>query len=389
MRPRRLALFAPLPPFPPNFYLDLLFGMKRGFEALGVDTYVGTSLLPSPVLKVFSNQYRPDVVLEINRVRNKVPDLPKAVLHVAWMQDVRVNEQRSTEEPSESEITYFIVDPEVMGYPPGARGKKAILFPGTDTSVYFPDDKEPVSDFSFLGYIPGPLLPPMLNMVIFEHPIKGKLTMGDLVQDLGARAELRHENFDLRDIHACVKMGLERFLGEPLGMEVPDPILTLFDTVVIRILDRRALLEAVLRVSRSLRIYGPESWQHWPEFKPYHLGYLDDVREMRDVYGTTRVNLHNGRLGQHYRVLDCMASGGFLLVNQCRHERDAGGIRRTFEPGTHYVPYTLDTLSDVAREVLADEALRRRIGKQAFEAVSAHHTWKHRAQQILSDLAEL
>jgi hypothetical protein len=390
MKLRRIALFGPRFLNPMNFYLDILFGLKRGFDALGVEAYVGSSHMDPAALRVFCRHYQPDVVFEINRTRTDLPDLAREIIHVAWLQDFRLHDKDVTKLSSDSEITYFIIQPEQMGYSHEVRGHWDILLPGTDPTVYYPEELQELSDFSMAGYIPPPFTAEVWNKVLITNEATGRtLTVGNLATLLAENTDFCHANLDVRQIRAIVQGAMEAFVGGPLGVEVPSAIMALFDEVLLRMLDRTTLINGVLRVSKSLRIFGPPAWSLWPEFKPYHMGYLENVHDLRRAYRTTRVNLHNGRLGQHFRVLDCMASGGFILLNQTRYSNARGGSREAFEPGVHFGEYDFAHVADVAREWLADHERRNRVRKQATEAVLAGHTWKHRAQTILADLARL
>ena len=79
MKPLKVALFAETS----SYYIDMLFGLARGFESLEVETYVGTSQLSPQELYTFCRQYKPSVVFELNRSRTDLPDLDQDILHRA------------------------------------------------------------------------------------------------------------------------------------------------------------------------------------------------------------------------------------------------------------------------------------------------------------------
>jgi spore maturation protein CgeB len=64
-------------------------------------------------------------------------------------------------------------------------------------------------------------------------------------------------------------------------------------------------------------------------------------------------------------------------------------LRAHFQPGVHYFEFEGDDFVEQAKTVLATDELRRDIGAAAAAAVRAKHTWAHRVDQILSDLAGL
>ena len=386
MKPRRVALFAPGISMPPNVYLDQLFGLKRGFEKEGVETYVGTQLLDPQVLKTFVRHYHPDVILEINRTRSKLPDLPRSIVHIAWIQDYRFQEELLIGDRSQSEVTFFIIEPTILGY--RFDGHQGVLSPGVSETIFFPEKLETLSDFSFLGYIPPPITEEERNRPLPVGNADGSLSVsfGQVVDQLMGRPEMLQSSFDYWKIHAAIHEVVENLIGCPPAAPLSQEVLGFFDERLVRILERRAVLQALLRVSTSFRIFGPHTWKSWPDFESYYGGYLDDQADMRRVYQSTCVNLHSSGLGMHFRVLDCMASGGVVLVNESPRQSQPGGLAQHFEPGGHYVPYPAGKVDEVARELLLDEPRRKKIAQAAANEVRAKHTWIHRVKQILSVL---
>jgi spore maturation protein CgeB len=76
------------------------------------------------------------------------------------------------------------------------------------------------------------------------------------------------------------------------------------------------------------------------------------------------------------------AHGGPLMLNHTLIEDDLG-----FEAGMHYVEFDLSNFEEQARALLANPPLRKAISEAAYSRIQAHHTWDHRVQQILKDLA--
>ena len=71
-----------------------------------------------------------------------------------------------------------------------------------------------------------------------------------------------------------------------------------------------------LRVSDRLSIYGANGWEKWPEFSPYYRGFVSDEDEIASVFSTTKINIQNGELTFHLRIVDCMATGGFRIIQK-------------------------------------------------------------------------
>jgi spore maturation protein CgeB len=88
----------------------------------------------------------------------------------------------------------------------------------------------------------------------------------------------------------------------------------------------------------------------------------------------------------HFRVMDCLAAGGFLMINETPLDDEPGGIGGAFVAGRHYGSYRMDDVAEVARRYLNDPDTRRKIAAEGRREVRAHHTWGHRAGQVLTDL---
>jgi len=90
---------------------------------------------------------------------------------------------------------------------------------------------------------------------------------------------------------------------------------------VIRIVDRLLRHETLewtaawcRRNGRTLRIYG-RGWERHPTLKTHAAGEIDNGYPLRCVYQASRINLQiNGFTSLHQRMLDGIASGGFMLV---------------------------------------------------------------------------
>ncbi len=148
------------------------------------------------------------------------------------------------------------------------------------------------------------------------------------------------------------------------------------------------MIDIVLEHSKSLQIYGPENWKKWPEYRPYYKYFLDNSNAMRNVYQTSKINLHEG-VGPHFRVFDCFASGGFLFFHKSADDSDYGGMHTFFKPNVHYVDFDYDDFSNKVKYYLANEDKRLKIAGQASKIVRKHHTWYHRWQKIIKDCHSL
>ncbi|MHB1938919.1 MAG: glycosyltransferase family protein [Acidobacteriaceae bacterium] len=182
---------------------------------------------------------------------------------------------------------------------------------------------------------------------------------------------------------------ISALMGAPERTAVVSSLTAYFSREYPRLLDRVALIEGILGVSRSVELYGP-GWSSHEQFKPYYRGVLQSQNELLTVYKNTCVNLANNThgLGLHSRTLECMAVGGFILTHASPNDTKPGGMHTSFEPGVHYGMFTPDNLREEARRWLTDEKQRINAGLRAAAVIREKHLWRHRAQQILNDLKQ-
>lgn len=370
----------------------MLDGLAKGFHLLGIESVVVFQLLDSSSLASFCARHGIDTVLEINRTRNTLSDLPPNIAHICWLQDIAAGERA---EPSKSELTYYLTEPTTIGYSHAtAKSYAGLLFTGVNEEA--PTGiQAPLFDFSVVGYIPPPITPAVLALPMFVgHP---NPTIGEMAAAILARLRPDNDTVKLGDCHHDrIRSTIREVTTEVFGLPSTATIrfgdsLELFEQSLLRAYDRARLLDAALAVSQSLRIFGPAIvWHMWSQYSPYYVRFLDVQSDVFDVYRSTRINLHNNPngFGMHSRVLDCMACGGVILNIESPYDRLPGGISTAFEPGVHYISCTLGDFPECARSWLQNEEGRRAMGAAARKAVLARHTWRHRAEQIVGDMAK-
>ena len=156
-----------------------------------------------------------------------------------------------------------------------------------------------------------------------------------------------------------------------------------------RLLDRILLVDNIIEITRSLKLYG-KGWDTHPKYSPYYCGSIDDHEELLNIYRATKINLANNThgLGMHSRNLECMAVGGFLMMHASQNEKITGGMAHHFLPGIHYGSYTHENLKEEASYWLKNESKRIQIGLNARDEIMKNHLWIHRARKIIQDLDE-
>jgi spore maturation protein CgeB len=381
-KPKRIAIFAD----DDHMYINQMLGLKRGFEELGVEAHFGWPHPSKRALTCFIDNYQPDYVLEIDRFPSQIEDYCPPVKHLTWVHNHAVHGRRILENASGSHAVYTALLLKVYGHEDFNGGDYRFLPMATDPDVFTDEETPEMYDFSFIGHMYEPLQEGVLNIPVGRDSERTWL-MRDLI-DLFLSVGFRHSNADNNEIYEFLTAFLGQFTPGFTADQLPSPLKTLFDESLIRMVDRKDTIDILLSISDRVAFYGGPGWQKWPEYAPYHFGEINRAREMGQIFRSTRVNMHNGPVTMHNRVLDIMCCGKAVLVSRSRWDKEISSIQHYFTPGEDYIPYDLDDLAEVAESALRDPERCRRIGRNARRRILEAHTWRHRAAFILDDLAQ-
>jgi hypothetical protein len=370
----------------PNI-VNQLVGLRNGFRQLGIEVLTAWPHPNALMLENVLDSFRPDFVFEINRSRNQIRGCDEKFLHVAWMQDFQSLGQRLEGDFGGSDLGYFIVLPSAMGFAPSYDATARYLFPATDPEIFGYAAEHPIFDFSFIGQMFAPISDSLRARPILADDAESG-TVGELLDLFAAEGVGQSSHMTMHTGDRLLRF-VRRRRPEADASTIDPAIRNLFDDYFPRLTDRTRLLDEILSVSGKVGFFGTGPWDKWPRYRPHFGGYINRPSKMALVFRRTKVNLHNGNVGMHMRVLDCMATGGAIMVNTSLWTGTPFGIEAYFEPGRHFIEYDFDNLAEVAAGALANDAGRRRIGAAAAEAVRAGHTWRHRAMQIVQDVQSL
>jgi hypothetical protein len=377
-RVKHLSIF--LPQETP-FYRGLLAQMRRGFEAEGVTTSGLCRHLGADEMAAWCAAHAPDAIFEMNRPRRDAPFVPREIAHIVWVVDFN---GRSLDHFEGSEITYLFGLTWPGRYP--HSGFHRWFGPGACQVDYAenaaPDLGAGDIDASFAGHIPRPWSPAER-----ARDLGGGFTFGELLPELEARLRGARGRLYTADDFLAIAEDLARARG--VGPLVLDATLR-YDVSgrTVRMLNRADLIDRVLQVTEAVALYGSESWGAWPRYARFYRGFLAEPAALRAVYQRARITLHEGN-GVHFRAMDCMAAGGLLFFRSTAHDQLPGGIRTLFEPHVHYVPFEIEELPAAAAAYLGDPARATKVRREAAAAIRAGHTWRHRAREVLRDLAAI
>lgn len=370
----------------PNI-INQIMGLREGFRHLGIDVLAAWPHPNALVLENVLDSFQPDFVFEINRSRNQIPELDERFLHVCWMQDIQSLGERLDQDFGGSDLTYFIFPPSAMGYPRDLDEEVSYLLPATSPDLFEFRVEQSIFDFSFIGQMFAPISEALRNRAI-EAQGRQCGTIGELLDFLELKG-VRHSTHSIQETGVVLDEFVRRYNPDIDSSTIEPAIKNLSDEYFPRLTERRQLLDGALDISGKVGFFGTGPWHEWPRFHGHFGGYISRPSKMAEVFRRTKVNLHNGPCSMIARVLDCMATGGAIMVNRCRWDGTPFGIDRHFAAGRHFVEYDFDNFEQVARKTLEDSDRRRRIGADAAKTVRASHTWRHRAEQILSDVSAL
>jgi len=358
-------------------YLSILFGLKRGFEKHNVEVFASVSHYDETCLLTFCHQFKPDLIFELNRSRSQLPNLPKHIVHIAWILDLLGHD---IDYYHGSDITYLFSNMWKRNFTANG-GLVDSMQPGTCEISYDFQPTQAISDFSFVGHIPKPWTEEELSREIFQHQGQainfGRLhdELLNYWNDISFKENMTHINsaYQMIDEHYRQKIDIkDQWLRYDLGCRI------------IRLRNRHQLISLVLKTSDSLRIYGSENWKDWPQYQPHYYHFVDNSHDLKQIYQSTKLNLHEG-ISPRFRVFDAMSSGGLVFVKRTPEDHAEGGMCDFFEPFVHYVPFSDDDFAELADKYLCDDTARQKIIVAAADQVHTHHTWSHRAEKIIQD----
>lgn len=398
---RALRILITIPNTMP-YYINMGKGLISGFSQLGFDCVLSNQVEDFDAYKNYLDSVKPEVVLEINKTRNQSADaIPRKVFHIAWIQDSWLNDRLHCADPSfgGSQIIYTLSPPVNFGLlrERSPQSFWDILYTGVDDAIFQP--RQGVREeriFSLCGYIPPPMYKSEERKILISG--KGKhLTKKDMYDWMIHENQASISSMGLYDLHKLMLQKINSHFGKTYSITdlykifIKKPkAFRFFDTQIPRIPDRAHLIEAAAAVG-GLEIFGPDTWNEWPQYKLFYKNMIDDPVQLSKTYQSTRINLHHGAYAMHPRVLECMGSGGAIVVNasELTEKQNHADISSHFEMGRHYIEYTNENATEVLKECASRPLDMQLMGKEAARLIHNEHLWIHRARKIITDIKSL
>lgn len=381
-----------------SFHRRIFGFLARAFQEQGWQVTGQCKLLPENEMCAWVRDNKPDVVFEMNRVKNEIPVLDEMnVMHISWLVDMG---GRSESQIKGSEITYFIDPGWEFSFNTG--GYTAWMPPGTCTQTFLPgsQSKTDTAEFSFIGHIPKPWSRQELNRVLSDKV--NSITFESLLNEYMKYMEV---NTYFGQTHeSCAKVIdniAEKLLGEPVQLAQDIYYDLLIRTK--RISNRVELIDFAVRNSSSINIYGTENWLEWSKFSRFYKGFVEKESEINRIHQCSQFNMHDG-ISFHFRSIDCMASGALLLwyntndgdkFNIYKGKISSNGPGKTlglsnfFEYQYHYYEFTWLTFNEVYEKAKSSGYLGSKAQADTIKLINDKHTWDCRVKRIIEDINSL
>lgn len=392
-----------------RYIFNIMRSLCAAFHAEGIETQLVNTGQDSKALNTQLEELKPDVLFEINRTKwQRKESIPDEMVHIAWIHDAW--QERTPDEPYQlhyrdpqfggSQLIYTLCDPGYFGFTHHLQqGTWGRLHTGIDPGIHRAASNNCVqpNSASICGYIPLPvdtLIPHLTQQVIGWNQGK-KITVQHMADFLLDKAQVSVCQHTYPDIHQLIAAEMSRYLDTEITPELLTgsmgnlPHFYLLDTELPRITDRLRVGKAIISAGLDLAIYGSDTWKLWPALADCYQKYLHWGQDLASVYQHTQFNVHTGCFGMHSRVLECMGSGGAIFVCTGRFNDSEHDISRHFVPNEHYIPFTLDNAQDTFASWKNQGSRLQNIARNASVDTHKSHTWRHRAQEILADVATL
>ncbi len=380
MKLNKIGLFLPRVN---HFYQELFESISDGFKQVGIEVIGACELLDVEQLNQFCKKNNLQVIFEMNRSRAQIEELSKNIIHIAWIVDPQ---GKSVNYCQDSDIIYFFNSEWCQQYISNKGHCYGWLAPGFDEKKYpLLKTQKLTSDFSFAGHIPNPWDQAELSRCISKD---NNILFSDLEKEIDAFIEL---NGGWHRLHV---LEYRRFLNELIkkytGKDyIEDPTLRYdLEVRITRTYGRKGAIDIAMSISDSIKIYGPDNWQRWECYKDKYQGYLDSYELVNKACQSAKLNIHDG-VGLHFRSINCMGSGALLFyLYKPMNNETKGALWDHFDVDRDFVLFDCENASDFdkTRRILQD---RKSIGfepERVREFVINNHSWKKRAEQILSDI---
>lgn len=360
-----------------DYYADMAESIRDGLVGCGAEAFWFVIPTPTQLAKLDQakflatlQSFQPTDTIAVNTEKAALP-LPSDVRHHCWVQDPH----DAKVENGVAGDTWMWVRHWVDWW--GGRW----LPPATGYGRYHRPDLRPAYDIGFAGVLPTK------DFHIPDNP-----PMADTLRRV-ARAIL--DEMERRGHFFCDRNYAETLLAwaeSDTGVHLPSPpvrtlMLHHIRARLYRYAQRIRLVNALLplceRRGWTLRFAGGR-WNLEPRTRPYYAGVHKAGAQLAGFYQSVKVNLHcNGDSNFHSRVLECLASGSFVLSEAHETDDRPGGLRSILDEHAAPTYAGLDELEEKLSYYLDDDDARRDAVEQGGAVVRSEHNYVVRMRTVI------
>ncbi|MGC6509583.1 MAG: glycosyltransferase [Myxococcota bacterium] len=359
-------------------------------NANGVDVLTSWPLPDGKMLDSMIENYQPDVIFEINRHKDQIPETRNSFFHVCLIHEHRSHDTVYTNTSGNSDFYYSIITPSGYGFPEHLDSKAKVFMAGFNEEVLARAQVQPKKyDLGFAGH--------MGNPAAFRRAFVGQLidannpqlgTIKELLKHVGISKTLINENDSVVRIRRKTEdyfrhKGFQDFRFDDYA---DNPLFLMLEYGFVRNSNRKYLCDLMVKTTDNLAFWGPTMWTLWPKYAPFYKKELKSSLTLLEAYSSLKINVHSTGTNLHPRIVDTMAMGTPMAI--IRHESDDGpfGLDQFLEPDVHYISIDFDNFQEKVGYYLRHDAERQNIANQAMQTVRDSFSWKDRCKLVLDDL---
>ena len=366
-------------PFKSDFYIGLYEDMRDGFEEAGCIVEGGYQYLESEELIKKINSFKPDFVFEMNRTKDEIENFPKEVIHICWLVDYW---GRVSTNISGSDILY-VFDNDWRNEYHKYNGKLVdVMNPGTNTKKYFIKDNKSISkSVLMLGHMPKPWTKKELDRVIDIDGLKIKFS--ESLKYIYPYATTFCKA-DVLTKEIIYRMGIDSFIRKCTGDIFYD-----LSARATREIRRSHAIENLLKFDLPFTLYGNTNWLLRLKFKHYYGGYLSSQEEMNEAYNKHDFLMHDSSI-PHFRVFDAMSAGIIVIRTFYKPEDYNAWKHILLIDNKEIFTYKFDNFDEISATLthLTEQQIME-LRYSIRNKILQNHTWKHRAEKVLFDVAKI
>lgn len=386
-----------------------------GFAKLGCQTVTliesadHVNLTPYSVMQTLFKEL-PDIIIALDALRDSL--IPEHIPYVCWIQDdlIRlVNPQNAALTPYDFIYVLGSGWQEMYRQRPYYLGHPVDVLPlGFSEGAYYPINNV-IKDIDVL-YVSHLIDPEMTLQPYREGRVPSKRTFRELkwlqsCNDLDRLDECMRlmtssidqlsmdELLPLFDSVAARKTWLDTLLSESLSEDLwlvfaeLDGDRARIGNDILSQLKLRPM-QQLAKAGIAFSVYG-NNWNYFTELAPHASGTAGNGDALNQLHNRSKICINNSaQISFHMRALEIMASGAFMLSRRIPKQHDIMPLVDLFDEGAEIALFDETNLVEKVRYYLAQDDQREVMAKSALVKLKQHHTYNHRAEQILHDVMQ-